>query len=170
MSSSDGKTAFGMSISGDIYRSNRSRVEQRPIEDLSPAIQALLDVESVKAIRWEQYTPYFNDGDICEFSVYDAEIKLADGDEDTGERDDGFLSTYSVELRGGPVEKYSSEIGNWEPTGKVFERHPAHGPLEELNKLTGSGAFDNALEDLFGDHARVLVKRDGIEVESYEHD
>ena len=27
---------------------------------------------TVKALRWRQYTPYFNDGDACEFHVHDA--------------------------------------------------------------------------------------------------
>lgn len=28
----------------------------------------------VSAIYWQQYTPYFNDGDICEFGVYEFDI------------------------------------------------------------------------------------------------
>lgn len=35
------------------------------------------------AIRWQQYTPYFNDGDPCEFSVNEAEYLLVGEDLDS---------------------------------------------------------------------------------------
>jgi hypothetical protein len=33
-----------------------------------------------------------------------------------------------------------------------------------------SGSFDQVLNELFGDHAEVIVTRDGITVEFYDHD
>jgi hypothetical protein len=37
----------------------------------------------VEAVKWAQYTPYFNDGEPCEFTVHDPETKLVgDGDYD----------------------------------------------------------------------------------------
>jgi len=30
----------------------------------------------LESVRWTQYTPYFNDGDVCEFGVYDIIVKI----------------------------------------------------------------------------------------------
>lgn len=31
----------------------------------------------IEAVRWEQYTPYFMDGDPCEFGVHDIQFKFS---------------------------------------------------------------------------------------------
>lgn len=65
------KTFFGIPIEGDI-RFAESPVKQRPLEDLQPLLQALLDDPTIKWFGWRQYTPYFNDGEPCVFSVDEA--------------------------------------------------------------------------------------------------
>lgn len=42
--------------------------------------------------------------------------------------------------------------------------------MKTLEKAVEGGEFDHVLFELFGDHAAVTVRRDGIEVESYDHD
>lgn len=34
----------------------------------------LLITKDITAIRWEQYTPYFNDGSVCHFNVYEPSL------------------------------------------------------------------------------------------------
>lgn len=41
---------------------------------------------------------------------------------------------------------------------------------EKLDSAIQSGAFDNVLLDLFGDHAGITVRKSGITVEEYSHD
>jgi hypothetical protein len=62
------KNFLGIPIDGDIQYAE-SKVPQRPLEDLAPIMQAVLDDESVKWFGWRQYTPYFNDGEPCVFRV-----------------------------------------------------------------------------------------------------
>ena len=54
----------------------------------------------VLAVTWKQYTPYFNDGDTCEFSVGGWSVRLKDTAEDSegdyGE--EGFESEYSMRM------------------------------------------------------------------------
>lgn len=55
---------------------------------------ALLESSGASAVQWRQYTPYFNDGDACEFGYYGAELgvrvsSLPDGFEPYGEGDWG---------------------------------------------------------------------------------
>ena len=50
---------------------------------LSEEFKKVFDAHpEIKAIRWTQYTPYFNDGETCEFSRHDLEVRLADTAED----------------------------------------------------------------------------------------
>ncbi len=43
-------------------------------EQLQPALLEVLNNNpNIIAIGWRQYTPYFNDGDTCEFSVHDVQ-------------------------------------------------------------------------------------------------
>lgn len=98
-----------------------------------------------EAVRWTQYTPYFNDGDTCEFSVHDPYVKV-EGIDDDGDYDDGFLSEWDSKLPADVKDGFkalSSDLGG----------------------------IDDVLETVFGDHAQVTCARDGsIEVDSYEHD
>lgn len=50
---------------------------------LSEEFKKVFDAHpEIKAIRWTQYTPYFNDGETCEFSRHDLEVRLTDTAED----------------------------------------------------------------------------------------
>src|SRR5689334_1109830 len=54
----------------------------------------------VEAIRWTQYTPHFNDGDPCTFSLHEFRYKVAGLADDGGDDGDGFYDTYGDELKG----------------------------------------------------------------------
>ncbi len=96
------------------------------------------DVESIK---WHQYTPYFNDGDVCEFGVNsDASIKLKDKDDFFGE--------------------YDNYTDKNPQTNKL---------IQNASELVASIPDDIMLE-VFGDHAEITANRDGFDVESYDHD
>lgn len=94
------------------------------------------------AIRWRQYTPYFNDGDPCTFRLGDFDMKFPDTPEDGGDCEDGFESTYG-ERRKSPVAEAVSALGR-------IDRQ--------------------VYESVFGDHCTVTATREGFEVEEYEHD
>jgi hypothetical protein len=103
----------------------------------------------VKQIKWTQYTPYFNDGDACEFSVNCIGFYF--------EGDDIEEPDYDFELyRYDNFEK--KEVCS-------FETFRACKDLEkELQEASAE------LETIFGDHVEVTVKADGVEVEEYDHD
>ena len=115
---------------------------------------------NITAIVWTQYTPYFNDGDTCEFSVNEPTFTNApdpesvrwgeyDGDEETAA--DG------------------SEIFAWESWGE---------PLEGLNvemcqafgRMIQSSEMEDVMKAMFGDHVKVVATREGFDVDDYDHD
>lgn len=159
---------LGITINGDITRGS-TRVEQRPIEELAPIMQAVLDDQAIAAFGWTQYTPYFNDGDPCEFGVHTCWVRTVDDDPDTNDRWDLEMGSNHPTL-GGRGYRYSSTAGTYVDT-------PYEGPDEArydrclaLSQAVEGGAFENVLLESFGDHAEVTVTRDGITVEVYDHD
>lgn len=163
---------LGMPVSGDIAQGS-SRVDQKPIEELAPLFQALLDDPTIVEFGWSQYTPYFNDGDVCEFEANEPWVRTTaevDTDEET-------FSEYDLDLCGHP--SLGKVTGHWEGEwpNRTYVKDGYEGPDEarferckDLARALESGAFDNVLLKHFGDHARVTVRKAGIEVEFYEHD
>jgi len=104
---------------------------------------------NVQEICWRQYTPYFNDGETCEFSVHEFvfHTKTKDdlADDESEEEDDWFYSW----------SKSTTQVDN--VNTKMFERL--------LNGLP-----DDLFKDVFGDHSEIRATTDGFDVEEYEHE
>lgn len=121
---------------------------------------------------WTQYTPYFNDGDPCVFSMGElaliAKVDLEGKDPDLAE---DLLRDWSYE--GSPAfspygfEKASKVTSTYGDGRKGDPRYDAClGACKQVYE-----ALDNATaEDIFGDHVRVVFTADGVEVEDYDHE
>lgn len=161
---------LGIPVQGDITRGS-DRVEQKPIEELQPILQAVLDDPTIVEFGWRQYTPYFNDGEPCEFGVNGTWVRTT-ADEDT---DEDELEMWGHRSLG----KVITEWGDVDPATKrrvvVSETYegPDRARYDRCKALEGAvegGAFEHVLLDAFGDHANITVRRDGIQVEFYDHD
>lgn len=122
-------------------------------------LKPLMEKSSViESISWTQYTPYFNDGDECIFGVNNNEDCL---------EVNGF-EFYSDEFENLGLKEYY-----W--NGNTKESHPKYNPqeyliLESIAEVLTS-IPDEFYKDLFGDHVKVTIYKDGkIEVDTYEHD
>lgn len=90
---------------------------------------------AMESFAWRQYTPYWNDGEECTFSVHsDGEINGADSYE------------------------------NKKTEAKIPEA--AYGDIRKHIDAIDS----DTMKTMFGDHVKVICKRDGIEIEEYSHD
>ncbi len=181
---------FGMPISGHIQHGGQSRCEQYPIESLRQILLDLINDPNVVEFGWTQYTPYFNDGDICEFGVHGTWIRTVEDDEDLGGYDleitdsHPTLGTYDWVRH----EKTQEEIWDerkrkatphWpNPYVSTYEyrevpRDPkfpdTYARAKRLNVIS-SGNYDEALLKAFGDHCEVTVTKDGFQVDEYSHD
>jgi hypothetical protein len=118
---------------------------------LSEAFKELFDKHpKLKAVRWKQYTPYFNDGEPCEFSVHDPYILFEGCPEDGGDYEDGYMCC-----------SYYKDEKN--PEG--------FGAAAEAVKAIFRAAPEELLEATFDDHVQVTATRDKtFEVEEYRHD
>lgn len=136
---------------------------QKPIEELQPLIQALLDDDTIVEFGWRQYTPYFNDGDVCEFGVHSLWVRTVDdGDE---------FSTYDLELDNVRYEECEG-VGyrDWRSQKYHGKDEARFDRAEELDSAIQSGSFDKVLAEAFGDHALVTFTKTGITIDQYDHD
>lgn len=101
------------------------------------------------AVTWEQYTPYFNDGDECTFGVNEptfVPLVVREQEEDEDDYDYRY-------------DRGMKETPDMTAVSRFIQGH------------------DDLMQALYGDHVTVLVKRvkDApnsivVEVEEYEHD
>lgn len=156
---------FGRPITGDINKGYDSRVEQFPNEDFLPLLDAVLNAGGIDKVRWHQYTPSFNDGDPCTFTLGEFEVWLTDTDEDSeeGDSEDGWVSEYYISDY---VDTVNPSTRGYERTGKpgLEDAFPALGALG--NKARHFAVF---LEDTFGNGSQIVATPAGFEVEYYDN-
>lgn len=101
----------------------------------------------LKSFGWRQYTPYFNDGDVCEFSArtYSPSIN---GRDEYNDEDDDLIN--GENLYKAKDEEAKDIIKNIKDFLKMFD--------------------EDAYQSMFDDHVEITVTKDKVEVEHYEHD
>lgn len=106
---------------------------------------------TITAVRWTQYTPYFNDGEPCEFSVHNPYACTKTGvawpqsnedDEPEDEDDELFQDEYGLD----------------------------DGPTKAALVRLGCSFNDEIFLAAFGDHAQVIATPSGFHVTQYDHD
>jgi hypothetical protein len=118
----------------------------------------------VKSFGWNQYTPYFNDGETCAFSANVDYI---------------YINGVSVDESDWISENIITSYGNWNREEKVYKNRTEVPNLNYDSELVK--ANDEIKEFLcnfdeeffmsqFGDHAEVTVTSEGVSVDEYEHD
>jgi len=174
---------LGIPVRGDITRGDK-RVPQRPLSELEPLMRAVLADDYIDSFGWKQYTPYFNDGDACVFSVGEPWFRTTDdakgvapddGEYYDGEDDDSFTLSYSAHPTLGKQDYEWDNPRDWENRRKVYgpyegNRQASFTVCSALADAINSGAFEDVLLEAFGDHATVTVRAAGITVDSYSHD
>jgi hypothetical protein len=118
----------------------------------------------VESFGWNQYTPYFNDGDTCIFSANTDYINI------NGEyADDAEWAN----------EKIVTNWGTYNREKKVYEGRvevPNENYDKELDVATSEirnflmTFDDDFFMNRFGDHSEITVSKEGIEVDDYDHD
>ncbi|AVH85066.1 hypothetical protein RsoM2USA_138 [Ralstonia phage RsoM2USA] len=127
----------------------------------------IFEFGTVKMIYWNQYTPYFNDGDECIFRINDLMFcdRVIDCnpehyddeeyDEDTGDR---------IVLNYGSI---------WSCTTKFDQSDVAAFGKETLELLRKFYQFmeqnEDLIRDIFGEHSEIFITEESVEVSEYDH-
>lgn len=142
------------------------------------------DFPEIIAVGWNQYTPYFNDGDTCVFGVHDFYFMSANENGEELNIDD-LSSAYDLDS---DVFKYKPKPSEWTYANRtkyksydddivLYEKTVAENPrygavvdgIDELKDVLVSIPTEIYLS-AFEDHRFVLATPKGIEVKEYEHD
>ena len=146
----------------------------------------------IKQIYWTQYTPFFNDGDACEFTIYDvfinsdSETSMDNYPEwqngwttgwelvysfkefvppnDTSWRKYTIVDIAQLEQEAISRKEYAISLGYNEPLANAVS--------QALANLTDKFAqSENLLKETFGDHVSIAWRHgSGFTVEHHDHD
>ena len=114
---------------------------------------------SIKAVTWNQYAPYFNDGDACEFSVNDPYFTNAEGEdlkeitswgEYEGEKEDVWTDCQFTCQYGGVIPEGVDPIST-----------------KSLSSLLTSEVMKPIMEATFGSDNTVIATREGFQVDDF---
>lgn len=177
----------GVPVEGERYAWSRSHVNPRPIEELYPYIKAVFD-KGVKAITWRQYTPYFNDGEPCEFDVHDASV-TTDPEIAAAWLNEEFYTEVRKEISEKEYTEAKSQrysYGYFEEDGKYYHEfsegiydyevpyysddHPDGIAPKSIELPVSATEFEDALRTAFGDHTQVVVTPERVVQFEYSHD
>ena len=140
-------------------------------EQIKPLLmQFITDNPQVERVQWTQYTPYFNDGDECTFRLNEPEFFFGGEESDEDGYEEGTTSFGNAIKDGVRGYQWNSEPfrpSEYLPTLEACSVETQRA-CEALAKELGG--LEDALKTLFGDHVKVIVTRDGVEVEEYDHD
>lgn len=188
------KEFLGMPVEGDdIYKPSYGTVEQWPVEVFQNAVEKVLSHPIVLGLYWDQYTPYYNDGESCTFRVGEVHFlfegaQAAEEDyflyswqEDEAEEGRFWCSEWTHRdkfhrIVGDLTKEY---IGTGYPRQFKYNIDPKDQPnpqlfldVTALIDAVSKGHYDNSLMGLFGDHVTVRIDRAAgkVVLESYEHD
>lgn len=136
-------------------------------------------------LQWRQYTPYFNDGEPCRFSVHEPYLVRVGDVGKARHLEECGLELYAAVTHYGEPDKletyrgqrYNSRTGKYDP---YTEEYTVHGfpaidgfPVERIQALLEAWKVmpKDLLERAFGDHVTVTIGADGAsKTAEYEHD
>jgi len=112
---------------------------------LKPYLKSLCN-ETITGIKFACYTPYYSDGDLCEFSINTIYVKYPGISEDAGDNEDGWEDAeYGID------------------DDKIAEK--AYKVTEAIEAIP-----EEIIKYGIGDGYKVTITKDSVEIEEYEHD
>ncbi len=118
------------------------------------------EVPELKTIFWTQYTPYFNDGDTCEFRV-----------------NEPLFANFQSEIDLRAYDSGNEELaeGQW-----LYDGYGVYGArsnadhikqkMDEFTSVIQSTAMRDVLQMMFGDHVQVTITESRMVSSECEHD
>jgi hypothetical protein len=132
---------------------------------LKATLQGLLDeLPNVESFVFEAYTPYFNDGEPCVYTVHGPRVHFKQMSEEVK---NSFK--YGIDEDG--ISRYCLDTTGWGKNLKFTNpvQAPIAEPLQTLSERIESIPKDVLLA-AFDDHKRIRVSRQKVEVEDYDHE
>lgn len=155
------------------FAETHAQLQKRMREEGEQAVaaafkQVLEENPLVKRVEWQQYTPYFNDGDECVFGVGEPEVnEVYSWYIDLEKYHDSKKHKYVKEEVDSSIRAF---LGDEVDVENVTDEFIAD-YLNQLDTVREAAQTITHQQDLmryaFGDHASIVVTPDGITVDEY---
>ena len=141
----------------------------------------------VRSVVWSQYTPYFNDGEPCYFSVHEFDVNL--GTDDSIKAD---VEARKVEMKAAAdqgdykkaqqlknqVDQLMDRLGGSDDDYSYGEtlyslrksKNPREVEVAEAVRNLQKELPSDVLESVFGDHVKIVATRQGFKITEQDHD
>lgn len=127
-------------------------------------------VPGLGKVQWNQFTPYFMDGDACVFGVNEIcmistkNMDLTDDDEDYN-----YDIDYCGELNKCQDRDWRKDTETFLPDNPFNATEEQYEFMKEFTKLMDG--LSDVLERIFGDHVEISCARDGeVTIQDYDHE
>lgn len=143
----------------------KKELNEKQAETFSHGVKKLFEKsEKLTSFSWNQYTPYFNDGDTCYFSV-NTDYLVINGEH---EDDANWINEKKVISWGTYNREKKAYEGRIEQDNPDYDKELAEA-VDAVKRFLS--IFDNDFyQSQFGDHVEVTVTKNGIQTDDYEHD
>jgi len=161
----------------------KKQVQKELQAEFTGALAELFDAYPfVKSVSFTAYTPFFNDGDTCEYNVHHDYCQFNGYYEGEDEQEGGNVNVLKLARETIYVEEPNPgyDASNLQWGSHRNKTHWIKKPNPDFNPLYKEGvdAFREALavvddanwKDMVGDHVKVTITREGIETDEYDHD
>lgn len=118
----------------------------------------------VEAIWWQQYTPYFNDGESCRFAVYQFAYALVGVTEKTIDK--------LYPNHGGMFDERNDRIFFNESSAVLvaLQETWSHEQLKAWKRITSLQNDSDLMEYRFGDHVEIYAYPDAFDIADLDHE
>lgn len=154
----------------DEFNTFTQKFRESSLEVLKESFKQFFEINpSITAVVWDQYTPYFNDGDTCEFTVYDPSFtNVADINEVNYTDYDGDDETVFFL---GDLDWVMSNSSSYDREKELLIKNNVNiEACNDISSLVLSPAMYHSLKTIFGDHVRVIATPKGFESTEVTHD
>ena len=132
---------------------------------------------AITMITWNQYTPYFNDGEECVFGVHEPRFtncpldEIADinkwGEYD-GENEKVWCITDPAWILKSDNKYYDTEKAALNALASAKELDIDS--IQSFHSMVQTSEMEDVFRVMFGDHVTIIATREGFEVKDLEHD
>lgn len=136
------------------FAAAKAAFQEKATSALEAAFKEAFDSHpEIEAITWHQFTPYFNDGETCEFRVGEFYV--------TNTKNSGDVSTW------GELETEDESVFL---VDRYSDKEKKYSNVWEIEKFFDSDIGNDIALAAYGDHVMVFVTRDSISIDEFEHD
>ena len=155
------------------YEKTVQEIQEKLSKNLKSIFKQMFDENQIiNAFVWEQYTPYYNDGETCTFGVNEVTATNATGDdlnyiyydEYDGDNEDVVVACSWY------IDRKDEQFWVGKEKLKNFISNMNIENVKEFINMLQNDSMSDIMKMTFGDHVKIIATREGFNIIPYDHD